>query len=154
MTDRIIVACTIALALVYLYATSQIPTLEIGDPLGPKAFPVLIGIGMLVAAGLLAVEIWKDRAQAAPTPAPAAEPRDYRFYWVLAGVTGWSVLYYALLERVGYIVDTAVYLYALMCWFYRGRWVLNAAVAVLYSVLSYILFRNLDVHLPGGILPF
>jgi putative tricarboxylic transport membrane protein len=61
MTDRVILACTIVLAVVYLYATTLIPTLEIGDPLGPKAFPRLLGIGLLLAAGFLAVEIWKQR---------------------------------------------------------------------------------------------
>ena len=43
LTDRIIGVLTLLLAAVYLYATAQIPTLEIGDPLGPKAFPRLAG---------------------------------------------------------------------------------------------------------------
>ena len=48
--DRIIVVCTVVLALLYFYGTSLIPSLQIGDPLGPKAFPYLIGIGLLVSA--------------------------------------------------------------------------------------------------------
>ena len=49
MTDRVIFACTIIITVVYLYATTLIPSLEIGDPLGPKAFPRLLG--SLVDAG-------------------------------------------------------------------------------------------------------
>ena len=41
VTDRVILVCTVIIALVYLYATTLIPSLEIGDPLGPKAFPDL-----------------------------------------------------------------------------------------------------------------
>ena len=37
MADRVILVCTVVIATVYLYATTLIPTLEIGDPLGPKA---------------------------------------------------------------------------------------------------------------------
>ena len=59
MTDRIIGALTLLLAAVYLYATAQIPTLEIGDPLGPKAFPILLGIALIAAAILLFVETLK-----------------------------------------------------------------------------------------------
>jgi len=53
MADRVIIACCFVLALVYFYGTSQIPSLEIGDPLGPKAFPYLLGVTLLVAMVLL-----------------------------------------------------------------------------------------------------
>ena len=152
MADRIIFACTIIVAAVYLYATTLIPSLEIGDPLGPKAFPRLLGIGLLIAAGLLFVEMWKERRQsAAPV---AADARDMRFYWILAGVVVWSALYYALLQKLGYVIDSSFYLFGLMSWFNRGKWVVNAITAVVYSALSYVMFAKLDVHLPMGILPF
>ncbi|HET9405310.1 MAG TPA: tripartite tricarboxylate transporter TctB family protein [Burkholderiales bacterium] len=150
MTDRVIFACTIVIAAVYLYATTLIPSLEIGDPLGPKAFPRLLGIGLLIAAGLLFVEMWKDRKLQAPAPAAAA-PRDVRHLWILAGVVVWTGVYYALLEKLGYIVDSTIYLFALMAWFNRGKWVANGLTAVLYSVLSYIMFVKLDVNLPRGV---
>jgi hypothetical protein len=41
-----------------------------------------------------------------------------------------------------------------MAWFNRGKWIANAASAVLFSVLSYAMFVKLDVRLPPGILPF
>jgi putative tricarboxylic transport membrane protein len=150
MADRVIFACTIIIAAVYFYATTLIPSLEIGDPLGPKAFPRLLGIGLLIAAGLLFIEMWKDRKQQAPAPAASAT-RDIRHLWILAGVVVWTGVYYALLEKLGYIVDSAIYLFALMSWFNRGKWVANGLTAVLYSVLSYVMFVKLDVNLPRGV---
>lgn len=150
MADRVIFACTIIIAAVYLYATTLIPSLEIGDPLGPKAFPRLLGIGLLIAAGLLFIEMWKDRKLQAPVPAPTAV-RDIRHLWILAGVVVWTGVYYLFLEKLGYIVDSAIYLFALMCWFNRGKWVANGLTAVLYSVLSYVMFVKLDVNLPRGV---
>lgn len=153
MTDRVIFACTLIVAAVYLYATTLIPSLEIGDPLGPKAFPRLLGIGMLIAAGLLFLEMWKDRK--AQASAPAGESSwDPHYLRILAGVVVWTGVYYAMLETLGYVVDSAVYLFALMAWFNRGKWIANGLTAVLYSVLSYIMFVKLDVNLPKGILPF
>jgi len=153
MTDRVIFACTLIVAAVYLYATTLIPSLEIGDPLGPKAFPRLLGIGLIIAAGLLLVEMLKDRKSQPSTP-KQTEPEDLRHLWVLGGVVVWTGLYYAALQTLGYIVDSAIYLLALMAWFNRGKWVANGLTAVLYSVLSYIMFVKLDVNLPKGILPF
>ena len=59
LRDRIIGGLTLLLAAVYLYATTNIPALEIGDPLGPKAFPILLGITLILAAILLLIETLK-----------------------------------------------------------------------------------------------
>lgn len=154
MADRVIFVCSIVVAAVYFYATTLIPSLEIGDPLGPKAFPRLLGACLLIAAGLLFVEIWKDRgAAAAAQQTPAATP-DLRHLRVLAAVSAWTLAYYLVFEKAGYIIATAVYLLALMAWFNRGRWIANVASAVIFSIFSYIMFLKLDVRLPAGILAF
>ena len=152
MTDRVIFVCTIIIAAAYLYATTLIPSLEIGDPLGPKAFPRLLGIFLLIAAALLFLEMWKDRKKAAPQPGSEMEP--WRYVGLILAITVWTGLYYAAFERLGYIVATAVYLLALMAWFHRGKWVANVATALLFAGLSYWMFVALDVRLPQGILPF
>ena len=152
MTDRVIFVCTIIIAAAYLYATTLIPSLEIGDPLGPKAFPRLLGIFLLIAAGLLFLEMWKDRKKAAPQPGSELEP--WRYVGLIIAITVWTGLYYAAFERLGYIVATAIYLLALMAWFHRGKWVANVVTALLFSGLSYWMFVALDVRLPQGILPF
>lgn len=153
MTDRVIFVCTIIVAAVYLYATTLIPSLEIGDPLGPKAFPRLLGIGLLLGAGLLFVEMWKDR-KARTSQSASAEAAQWRYAGVIAAVTVWTGIYYAMFEKLGYIVATAIYLFALMAWFNRGKWPANALTSVLFCVLSYWMFVKLDVNLPKGILPF
>ena len=149
MTDRVIFVCTIVIAAVYLYATTLIPSLEIGDPLGPKAFPRLLGITLLIAAGLLGLEMWRDRKQRA---APAgSELAPWRHTGIIVAVTVWTGVYYAVFDKLGYVIATTIYLLALMAWFNRGKWVANVLTAVLFSVLSYIMFVKLDVNLPRGV---
>jgi len=151
MTDRVIFICTVILAVVYLYATTLIPTLEIGDPLGPKAFPRLIGIAMLLAAGMLGLEMWKARAKGV---AQEEAPFDAKVMKVLAAITVWTGVYYATLEPLGFIIATTIFLLPMMAWFNRGKWVANVITAIAFSGATYWLFVTLDVRLPRGILPF
>jgi putative tricarboxylic transport membrane protein len=150
-TDRVIFVCTIVIAAVYFYATTLIPTLEIGDPLGPKAFPRLLGACLLIGAGLLFIEMWKDRK--VPQPPPAPGPRDLRHLWAIAGTTVWMGIYYTVFEKLGYVVATTIFLLALMAWFNRGKWLANVLSTVLFSVLSFVMFVKLDVNLPRGLAP-
>jgi len=153
MTDRVIFVCATIVAAAYFYATEQIPTLQIGDPLGPKAFPRLLGACLLIAAGLLFIEMWKERGERAPQTV-SADAGAWQHVWVIAGVTVWTGLYYAVFDKLGYIVATTIYLFALMAWFNRGKWVTNALTSVLFCILSYAMFVKLDVNLAKGILPF
>lgn len=153
LTDRVILACTVILAVIYLYATTLIPTLAIGDPLGPKAFPRLLGIALLVAAGMFALELW--RAHRTGADKEAAEPQfEGRVVAVLLVVVVWTGCYYLAFESLGYILATSIYLLPMMMWFNRRRWIANVASAVLFSVFTYWLFVKLEVRLPQGILPF
>ena len=154
MADRIIFILTVILAVVYLYATEQFPSLEIGDPLGPKAFPRLLGIGLLMtASGLLAGIL-----RAPKTGASSGEKKGsgvHRHYLVAVATVVWTGLYFAVFIRLGYAIATTVYLLALMACFHRGKWKTNLLTSALYGFISYLMFtRLLDVSLPRGILPF
>ncbi|HSN38814.1 MAG TPA: tripartite tricarboxylate transporter TctB family protein [Burkholderiales bacterium] len=155
ITDRVIFVCTLILAAVYFYATAQIPSLEIGDPLGPKAFPRMLGIGLLITAGMLFMEMWKAKKAQGSKSATAEEPRDYHHYFIVAAVVVWTGLYFAVFEWLGYILSTAVFLTVLTAYFNRGKWTANVLTSVLFSIGGYVMFSKLlEVNLPRGILPF
>jgi putative tricarboxylic transport membrane protein len=156
MADRVIFVCTLVLAAVYLYATEQLPSLEIGDPLGPKAFPRLLGAGLVLAAILMLVEMVRARKAAAASPAaPPPAPDDQGAPIIVAGVAIWTLLFFLVFERLGYMLATTLYLLPLMMYFNKGRRTTNVLTAVLFSVLSYLLFTKLlGVNLARGILPF
>lgn len=154
MADRIIIVLTFALAAVYLYATEQLPSLEISDPLGPKAFPRLLGIALLLTAGVLLLEMIRTPKRRAADVKPEVVG-GYLSYLVVGAAVAWTALYFAVFERLGYAVSTAGYLLGLMSYFHRGRWLVNLLTSVLYSLISYWMFAKLlDVRLARGILPF
>lgn len=155
MADRVLFVCTLILAGAYLYATEQLPSLEIGDPLGPKAFPRLLAAGLLITAGVLLLEMLRARRKAPAAPAQPRDPRDRGAQLVVAAAAMWTLLYFLVFETFGYVLATAVYLLALMACFNQGRWTANVLTAVLFGAGSYLVFsRLLGVNLPRGILPF
>ena len=154
MADRIIFVGILVLAGVYFWATSQIPTLEIGDPLGPKAFPRLLGGGLLIAAAMLLAEMIKARKTAPKVTAPE-EKEDTSTYKIVAGVVVVTGIYFALFEPLGYAVSTMLFLLVMTAYFNKGKWWANVLTAVLYSFVSYYMFTKLlGVNLPRGIAPF
>lgn len=153
MTDRIIFVCTLLLAGVYFWATSQIPSLELGDPLGPKAFPRMLGVGLLIGAAMLLAEILRGRNK--PQTADAGPQRLEHHHWVVVAVAGWTALYVASFDFLGYMLATVVYLLVLTSYFNKGRHLMNVLTCVLFVAISYIMFTKvLGVNLARGILPF
>lgn len=154
MTDRIIFACTLLLAGVYFWATAQIPSLELGDPLGPKAFPRLLGIGLLISAAMLLAEILRDRKKLKTAAAPIVWRWDPR-QWIVVAIAVWTALYILAFERLGYMLSTVIYLLVLTSCFNRGRHLMNGLTCVLFVIISYVAFtRLLGVNLARGIIPF
>jgi putative tricarboxylic transport membrane protein len=152
LTDRIILVCIALLAAVYFYATAQIPTLEIGDPLGPKAFPRLLGIGLLITAAILYFEI-RGTAKAPHVEAPQAQTEDHSHLWAIGGVVVWTGVYFGVFESLGYVIATAVYLLGLTVYFHRGKWVANVLVSALFPIGTYLMFVKLfGVMLAQGVL--
>ncbi len=153
MTDRIIFVCTLLLAGVYFWATAQIPTLELGDPLGPKAFPRLLGIGLLISAAMLFMEILRARKNVQTESAPAWRWEPHQ--WVVVVISVWTALYILVFEPLGFMISSTIYLLALFAYFNRGRWLMNVLTSVLFSVIGYFAFTKLlGVNLAPGILPF
>jgi putative tricarboxylic transport membrane protein len=154
MTDRIIFVGILVLAGVYFWATSQIPTLEIGDPLGPKAFPRLLGVGLLVSAAMLLAEILRERKDAPAAAGADGKPQDST-YKIIIGVVIVTGLYFVSFEKLGYAVSTSLFLLVMTSYFNKGRWLMNVLTSVLVSFISYYAFAKwLSVNLPAGILAF
>lgn len=154
MADRVIFVCTLILAGVYFYATEKLPSLEIGDPLGPKAFPRLLGVLLVITAIILLFEMIRGR-KVVTTDVPSRGPSTRGSHTVVAAVALWTFVYFLVFEFLGYVLSTSIYLLVLMVYFHKNKWTSNVLTAVLFSVISYLMFTKLlGVNLARGILPF
>jgi putative tricarboxylic transport membrane protein len=160
MRDWVLAGCAVIGALIYLYADSQLPLVRIGDPLGPKIFPAIIGGGLLLSGLLLMLETYRKRhqvvsASVAPSPLPAHAPVDRQRPGVLLGMLAWTVVYYFAFEPVGYLVATVVFLLGLLTMFHPKKPFTNLAVALGFTAVIYAIFTQLlHVPMPQGILEF
>jgi putative tricarboxylic transport membrane protein len=157
MINRTVAVVALALAVGYIYATTQITELDFGDPIGPRMFPYVVAGVMLIGAAVLLVESLAKR-EAAPQTEPVAidemaeKPAEGPGYiWMLAAVSAWTILYILAFERLGYIISTSIFIFGLVLYFNRGKWITNIAVSVLVSIGAYVLFHDLlSVGLPAG----
>lgn len=159
----------IALAAVYLYMDMRLPEVRLSDPLGPKAFPALVGVGLIASALVLLLE-GRSKARLTVTPPmsakPVAEPAVKAFSAdatpeskshavILIAMVAWTALYYFTFERVGYLLATSVFLFGLLTYFNRKRLKTNLAIALGVTVVFDLLFSQLlGVPMPTGFLPF
>ena len=155
--DAILIVCVVAFATVYLWADSLLPASSLGDPLGPRVFPALVGGGLLLSAVLMVVEMVAKSRAVAPAEQPAIEddaenrPTSRKSAWALVGTAAWTAVYYVTLERVGYLIGTVVFLGGLLSYFNRGRHWTNAIVALAFTLIVDALFTHaLGTPMPEG----
>jgi putative tricarboxylic transport membrane protein len=153
-SDKLIVLATLVLAALYWFATEQINEPLIGDPIGPKAIPRLLIIGLVIAAALL----WLETLASRKTRAPAMDsdnPQPVRRPFFILALLGGTLAYFFLFSWRGYAIATALYLYALMAIFNPGKTWANALTAIGFSFGSYLAFTRLfGAQIPAGLLPF
>lgn len=139
MSDRIFGSATIALSLLMMWATGLIEESFIQDPLGPKAFPLVIA-GIMGLSGL--VMLFK----------PDAEP-----HWPgmvklaeLVATVGVFVAYAEIMPKVGFVLSTAVAT-AFLVWRLGGTTRQSLIGGIVISVGIYAVFQHvLGLHLAKG----
>ena len=152
MGDRILVLLVFVLAAIYLFATSRLRVVEIGDPIGIKMYPVLIGIAAIVTGLLLVGEIVSSRRHIA---VPANDTAGEHHPGMVLAVLGWILAYALVFSTLGYLISSILFSFGLLTCFHRGKWGENAAIAIIFSGGVYFAFTKLlSINLPRGLLAF
>lgn len=155
-TDAWLAIGVIVVAASYLYADWRLPTQTIGDSLGPRVFPALVGIGLLISGLLLIVETWKKRralGHDASGPGLPQTPEQRKQIMILAAMVAWTALYYGAFQYLGYLLATVTFLFGLLSYFNQRRYTMNILVAVGFALVVDLGFsRLLGVPMPAGLL--
>lgn len=135
------------IAIVYLIFSFQLPAYAY-VPIDSDIVP--IGLGIILVLLSVMLFFTKDQKQEGN-----GERIPRKELPVVLGVIAFTVLYIALLEIIGFIVTTMLFLF--LCSLFLGykKHVVNAIVSLIFPILIYFLFTDfLQVSLPTGILPF
>ncbi|MGA5466598.1 tripartite tricarboxylate transporter TctB family protein [Mycobacterium sp. NPDC050041] len=122
------------------------------DPVGPKAFPMVIGIVLIVLAVILAVAIPRGsvgEADAGEDVDPDA-PSDWRTVGMLVGVFVAVIL---LVEPLGWVITSTLLFAGAATILGNRHYVRNIAIGVVLALVSfYAFYSGLGIPLPAGIL--
>ncbi|MFM9367926.1 tripartite tricarboxylate transporter TctB family protein [Streptomyces sp. Da 82-17] len=119
-------------------------------PVGPKTVPVVVGIGLLVVAALLAVDVLRGGRGESETgeDVDLSEPADWRTVLLLAGVFLATAV---LIDPLGFPVAGALLFWGAAFALGSRRFDRDPLIAAGLSLLTYVVFNNLlGVPLPGG----
>ncbi|MER5491982.1 tripartite tricarboxylate transporter TctB family protein [Streptomyces sp. NPDC002490] len=119
-------------------------------PVGPKTVPIAVGIGLLVIAVLLAVDVLRGGHGEAEggEDIDLSEPADWRTVLLLGGVFLATAV---LIEPLGFPIAGALLFWGSAYALGSRHFHRDPAIAAVLSVTAFIIFdRLLGVPLPGG----
>lgn len=136
--------CVLAFAVAYLAVALSIPAASVGDPLGPTAFPVVLGCFMALLGVTLAAR--PDQAREGGHEAPGR-------WGIVAALAGFLGIYGYSLPFVGYPLGTFLFLGVTARLLGERSWPVTVGFSASISLGIYLLFTQvLDVPLPLGII--
>ncbi|WP_338608642.1 tripartite tricarboxylate transporter TctB family protein [Pelagibacterium nitratireducens] len=153
MVNVVLAVAAVAIAAVYALGIAAIPTMMISDAVGPRAYPTLLLILLLIVSVMLVLEGWGTRDWT------AGRQKVMEFIRLDSGTFLCSSLailaYFLLFEPLGYLLSTALFLLCGMLLLHHGRRWVAIVVALGFTVATYILFAEVfGTQLPTGLLAF
>ena len=135
------------LALVGVAESLRLPLGSWQSP-APGLFPLLVSLVLAGMALTLLLVALGTHATAPPGPSSAARPK---VWWTIVSL----LAFYALLERLGFLITSFLLLIFLLRAIAGQRWRVTLAISVGASLSSYLVFdRLLKLPLPRGPIGF
>jgi len=135
-----------AVCIAYLRGAQGFQSPLVADPLGPSAFPTILGWSGLILAAAQMVLAWSGRRATEEAPASL---RQYLKPFLLFGLL---IVYALALDLAGYILASIAFVLISLLMLGEPLW-RGGVVAVGFSAGFYYLFvKILKINLPAGFL--
>ena len=136
---------------IYLVTTMLLPEMRMGDRLGPKLFPTVVGVAAIVAGVALMVLDKRPGKAGKKADFGFKEHKDLWLKILLTTVVG--IAYGLVMDTVGFLGSTAAFMLFISFLINKGRTAQNIIVAVAFSVICYGVFGvALKLSLPRGLI--
>ena len=143
--DRTAGIAFLLIGILFVVESQRISESAYGSAVGPKVFPMWLGIILILLSARLIYETFKYKSEQT-----GKEQLQYKKFLVIFVS---ALLYAFLLEIIGYVLSTFLFLLVAFQTMERGKIIYSLAISVLFSVGIYYLFSELlGGSLPG--LPF
>lgn len=141
--DKIASLIFLVIGLIFVFEALKISDSAYGSNVGPKIFPLGLGIMLIVLSVSLIIQTFRQKAQSSGEE--FSSPQYKRFFIILAAAIG----YVLLLDVLGYVITTFAFLLIAFQTLERGKWLHSIVIAALFSGIIYFGF----VQILGGSLP-
>ncbi|MEI4770121.1 tripartite tricarboxylate transporter TctB family protein [Psychrobacillus sp. FJAT-51614] len=139
--DQIAGIAFLLIGILFFVESQRISDSAYGSTVGPKIFPMWLGIILVALSIRLLYETFKYK-----TEDSKKEKLQYKKFIIIFGS---AVLYAFFLEKVGYVVSTFLFLLIAFQTMERGKTIPSLVIAAVFSFGVYYLFSELL----GGSLP-
>lgn len=141
--DKISGIVFLVISLLFITGSLQISGSAYGSAVGPKTYPLILGILLFLLSLRLIYESFKKDSEM------QQEEKSNRNYKKLAIILFSAILYICLLEIIGFILSTFLFLLVAFQVMEKGKIMSSIIIAAVFSVGVYLMY----VNLLGGTLP-
>ena len=136
---------------VYTVTALSLPEMRMGDKLGPKIFPLVVGSASILIGLALILGDRKPGKQSKKADFGFVEHKDIWFKILLTTVVG--IVYGLVMDKLGFLIPTTLFMLFITTLINKGRLVQNAILSLAFSVITYGVFAvALQLSLPRGFL--
>ncbi|MFF2754735.1 tripartite tricarboxylate transporter TctB family protein [Psychrobacillus sp. NPDC058041] len=139
--DRFAGVAFLIIGILFLVESQRIPDSAYGSSVGPKIFPMGLGIILIALSIRLLYETFKYKGEESEK-----EKLQYKKFFIIFGS---AILYAFFLEKIGYVLSTFLFLLIAFQTMERGKTFSSIVIAAIFSIGVYFLFSELL----GGSLP-
>lgn len=139
--DRVAGIAFLLFGILFFIESQKISDSAYGSSVGPKIFPMGLGIILTALSIRLLYETFKYKAEDTEK-----EKLQYKKFFIIFGS---AILYAFFLEKIGYVVSTFLFLLITFQTLERGKIVYSIIISTVFSVSVYYMFSGLL----GGSLP-
>ncbi|HSV55819.1 MAG TPA: tripartite tricarboxylate transporter TctB family protein [Magnetospirillaceae bacterium] len=141
----------VAVGGIYTITAIMLPEMRMGDRLGPKIFPVIVG-SLSVLAGLIL--ILGDLRKGKTSAKTDFNFLEHKSIWIkILLTTAAGIIYGLTLEILGFLIPTTLFMLFISTLINKGRIVQNLVLSAAFTAISYGVFAvALRLSLPRGFL--
>lgn len=146
-------AFLVAMGVLVIINASQIPTsFAQRGPVGPSVVPIVVGVGLLVAAALLTFEVLRGRV-AVPEEGEDIDVNTATNWQSILVLIASLLANTVLIAPLGWPISGAILFWGSAFALGNRSYLRNLVVALVISIGSYLVFAKvLGVELPAGLL--
>jgi putative tricarboxylic transport membrane protein len=141
MFDRVFSLILMVLAIALFYYSGTLDEMSSGGSIGPKEMPRFLAVGLFMAAILNLINVLKIK----PTTQSAVSLEYGKFLKILIALLAYALL----IERLGYVLSTFLFLFFCFQVMEHGKYLKTAVIAAALSGGVYALY----VKVAKGALP-